>query len=101
MSPTSGIGRLVLQASRVGGARRYLPASQLRSIATYVYNNHATALSQIQSKAEPSSHDFKINATDMESVVTQMKELHAKVEAGGTAKAREKHLARGKMLPRE
>ncbi|MCJ1482011.1 hypothetical protein MMC06_002173 [Schaereria dolodes] len=30
-----------------------------------------------------------------------MNEMHAKIEDGGSTKAREKHIARGKMLPRE
>ena len=30
-----------------------------------------------------------------------MQALHKKIEAGGPAKAREKHIARGKMLPRD
>jgi 3-methylcrotonyl-CoA carboxylase beta subunit len=37
----------------------------------------------------------------MNEVIDGMKELHASAALGGTAKAREKHLARGKMLPRE
>lgn len=101
MPPVNGLGRVVLRASHNGGTRRILPARQMRSIATYVYANHARALSQIQSKAEPSSSDFKTNAQEMNAVVEQFKELHAKIEAGGSAKAREKHVARGKMLPRE
>ena len=30
-----------------------------------------------------------------------VQELHNNVEAGGSAKARDRHIARGKMLPRE
>ena len=31
----------------------------------------------------------------------RMRELHQKIESGGSVKARDKHIARGKMLPRE
>ena len=31
----------------------------------------------------------------------KMTELHARIEVGGPLKARDKHIARGKMLPRE
>ncbi len=37
----------------------------------------------------------------MGEVMARMQELHKKIEGGGSAKAREKHIARGKMLPRE
>jgi len=37
----------------------------------------------------------------MGEVTARMQELHQRVESGGPAKAREKHIARGKMLPRE
>jgi len=37
----------------------------------------------------------------MGEVMARVQELHQKIEAGGTAKARDKHIARGKMLPRE
>ena len=33
--------------------------------------------------------------------MARMEALHKKIEGGGSAKAREKHIARGKMLPRE
>lgn len=101
MSAVRVFGRFAVPAARVGGARRYLPTRQLRSIATYVHANHATALSQIQSKVETSSSDFQANAQDMDAVVARMREIHAKIEAGGGEKARQKHLDRGKMLARE
>ncbi|MCJ1287309.1 Methylcrotonoyl-CoA carboxylase beta chain, mitochondrial [Xylographa opegraphella] len=37
----------------------------------------------------------------MGEVMQKMTELHAKIEAGGPPKARDKHIARGKMLPRD
>ncbi|MCJ1392805.1 hypothetical protein MMC18_005676 [Xylographa bjoerkii] len=37
----------------------------------------------------------------MSEVMQKMTELHAKVEVGGPPKARDKHIARGKMLPRD
>ncbi len=37
----------------------------------------------------------------MGEVMARMQELHKKIEGGGSAKARDKHIARGKMLPRE
>ena len=37
----------------------------------------------------------------MQAVIDSMRSLHAKIEEGGPNKAKEKHIARGKMLPRE
>ena len=37
----------------------------------------------------------------MNEVMTRIEGLHEKIEGGGPVKAREKHLARGKMLTRE
>ena len=37
----------------------------------------------------------------MGEVVAGMERLHHKIEGGGPVKAKEKHLARGKMLARE
>ena len=33
--------------------------------------------------------------------MTRLQELHGQIERGGPEKARQKHEARGKMLPRE
>ncbi len=37
----------------------------------------------------------------MDELMARMTELHARIAQGGSQKAREKHVARGKMLPRE
>ena len=37
----------------------------------------------------------------MGEVMARMERLHNKIEGGGPVKAKEKHLARGKMLARE
>ena len=48
-----------------------------------------------------STSDFTENARQMGEVMARMERLHHKIEGGGPAKAKEKHLARGKMLARE
>ena len=55
----------------------------------------------LQSKLNPRSDDFRRNA---ESMRAQVDDLNAKLEQiaqGGGAAARDKHLSRGKLLPRE
>jgi len=77
-----------------------LPSSS-RSIANYTFAHHAQALSVLPSTVDTSSADFKDNAAQMDEVMGRMQELHSKIEQGGPAKARDKHIARGKMLVRE
>jgi 3-methylcrotonyl-CoA carboxylase beta subunit len=64
-------------------------------------SHHASAISILPTKVETSSSEYKSNASQFGEVMAQMQVLHEKIHEGGPAKAREKHLARGKMLPRE
>jgi 3-methylcrotonyl-CoA carboxylase beta subunit len=55
----------------------------------------------MKTKLDPGSEEFKANARAMAALVA---DLHARVERaalGGDTAAREKHVARGKLLPRE
>lgn len=74
---------------------------QRRSIATHPYSHHAIALSQLPTGIDTSSGDYEDNARKFGGVMARLQDLHSKIEQGGSQKAREKHLARGKMLPRE
>ena len=74
---------------------------QRRSIATHPYSHHAASLSILRTNVDTSSADYKSNVRQFGDVMAPMQELHRKVEQGGSQKAREKHVARGKMLPRE
>lgn len=72
-----------------------------RGIATHPHDHHASLLSVLSTTVDKSSTDYKENATQMAEVMTRTTALHEKIQEGGSAKAREKHIARGKMLPRE
>ena len=72
-----------------------------RGIATHPYNHHASLISVLSTTVDKSSADYKENAAQMAEVMTRTTGLHEKIQKGGSAKAREKHIARGKMLPRE
>lgn len=72
-----------------------------RAIATHVNNHHASSLSVMPTSVDKSSAVFRDNATQMGEVMARMQELHQTIEYGGPAKAKDKHIARGKMLPRE
>lgn len=83
---------------------RHIPNYQQRcerSIATHAHAHHASAVSILPTNVDTSTIDYKENATQMGEVMAKMNELHARVERGGPEKARQKHIARGKMLPRE
>ena len=57
-------------------------------------------MNQLQSKINTRSEDFKSNQTAMQNLVEDLKNVSHKIALGGGEKAREKHLARGKLLPR-
>jgi len=47
------------------------------------------------------SEDFCANARTMQALVGDLRDRVAEIEKGGGARARERHLSRGKLLPRE
>jgi 3-methylcrotonyl-CoA carboxylase beta subunit len=55
----------------------------------------------IKSKLNPRSAEFKANSERMRSLVGDLREKIQTVSQGGDAASRERHVARGKLLPRE
>jgi len=55
----------------------------------------------IKSQISPSSSAFRGNTARMQNLVAGMAEKAAQIAAGGPEDARSRHLARGKLLPRE
>ncbi len=55
----------------------------------------------LNSKINIRSDDFKSNQAAMQLLVDDLKQKAQQIALGGGLKAREKHLARGKLLPRE
>jgi 3-methylcrotonyl-CoA carboxylase beta subunit len=58
-------------------------------------------MSAIETELNARSAEFKANAERMRALVGDLKEKVALVSVGGDQAARDKHLARGKLLPRE
>ena len=58
-------------------------------------------MSVLQSSAIVGSEAFDENAAHMQAQVDDLKEKIAKISLGGHERAREKHLSRGKLLPRD
>lgn len=95
------LNRLSLLAYQQAAKRRPQWSNHRRSIATHPYSHHATALSVLPTSVDTSAADYKENARHFGDAMARLQELHGKIEIGGPQKAREKHVARGKMLPRE
>lgn len=83
--------------------RATLPSilSASRSIATHCPPNQASAISVLPTIVDPSTDEYKENARQMGEVISRLDELTKKIHQGGPPKAREKHLERKKMLPRD
>ncbi|REL32796.1 carboxyl transferase domain-containing protein [Thalassotalea euphylliae] len=58
-------------------------------------------MAKIQSKINPRSQEFLDNAAHMQQQVGDLNTTIADIQLGGGEKSRERHLARGKLLPRE
>lgn len=72
-----------------------------RTVATFTAPHQAQAISTIQTVVDTSSDEFRDNQRAMDEAMARLTELTAKVAEGGPLKAREKHLTRKKMLPRD
>src|SRR5712675_712703 len=58
-------------------------------------------MSVLKSQLNPRSSEFRTNSDRMKSLVEDLKNKIETVSQGGDAAARDRHVARGKMLPRE
>jgi 3-methylcrotonyl-CoA carboxylase beta subunit len=58
-------------------------------------------VSELKSHLSTKSETFRQNQSAMEALVTDFKEKIQQIQVGGGEKARQKHLARGKMLARD
>lgn len=55
----------------------------------------------IQSQLNPRGDEFRANAEHMRKLVADLREKTSAIARGGSEAARQKHIARGKLLPRE
>ena len=55
----------------------------------------------LKTSISPRSQDFLANSDAMQALVSNLEEKVGAISAGGSTKARDKHLARGKLLPRD
>src|SRR5258708_36738996 len=55
----------------------------------------------IETAIDPSGDEFRANAASLRAQTGELKALLARIAEGGGAQARERHVWRGKLLPRE
>ncbi len=55
----------------------------------------------LKTSINPRLEEFKVNSDAMQILVSDLQEKIATVSVGGSEKARDKHLSRGKLLPRD
>ena len=91
---------LLLRSRSLRGPETSLRSSR-RCIATFTHSQHAIAMSVLPTSVDKKSDLFKENDRSMSCLLNDMKDLHSRISLGGSEKARSKHVARGKMLPRE
>ena len=72
-----------------------------RCIATHVHSHQEAALSVINSAIDTSDETFKSNLQSHKDLIDHLTELQSNIALGGPAKAREKHVARKKLLVRD
>ncbi|KAI9683303.1 MAG: hypothetical protein M1822_006168 [Bathelium mastoideum] len=88
-------------AVRFAGRRRAQCPSQRRRIASYTHSHQAAQLSILPTAVDTSSEEYKTNSQQFNDLLSRMEELHNRIAQGGPQKARDKHVERGKMLPRD
>ena len=58
-------------------------------------------MTTLQTKINPASPEFAANTAAMRTLVEDLRTLLSRIAEGGGAKAQERHLSRGKLLPRQ
>ena len=58
-------------------------------------------MARIETKIDPKTREFRANAAQWQALADDLKTARANAALGGHEKARQKHLARGKLLPRD
>ena len=58
-------------------------------------------MAQIGSQIDPNSAEFRGNAEKMRALIAELQARRAEAALGGSEKSRERHVARGKLLPRD
>ncbi|KAK1085808.1 Methylcrotonoyl-CoA carboxylase beta chain, mitochondrial [Friedmanniomyces endolithicus] len=84
-------------------SRRTRPPAHLhlRPLATYTSPHQAAQLSILPTTVDPHSETYRDNAAAIGQLSANLTRLHSEAAKGGSEKARQKHIQRGKMLVRD
>src|SRR5262245_28237225 len=83
-------------------ARRPLRSTHARVTLSVDQNREGEdEVTQIVSSIDKNADEFRANAAGMQALVEELKQRRAEAAAGGPPRARERHVARGKLLPRD
>ncbi|KAF8460289.1 methylcrotonoyl-CoA carboxylase subunit beta [Kalaharituber pfeilii] len=88
-----------IRPSALTAIQRTTPS--IRPIATQSYTHFEKAVSVIRSNVDTSSEEYKQNAAQMADITDSLRQLHQRIKQGGPEKARQKHIERKKILPRD
>jgi 3-methylcrotonyl-CoA carboxylase beta subunit len=80
---------------------QHLLPSTRRSVASFTSPHQAAAIQRIPSNVDTSSDEFRENHKAMADLMSRMQDLTTTIQRGGPEKARQKHIQRNKMLPRD
>src|SRR5215475_2526606 len=64
-------------------------------------SRHGGSMTILASRIDTAAPEFRANAARMRALIAELAQRRAEAAAGGSDKARERHLARGKLLPRD
>src|SRR5580698_4794616 len=82
-------------------ARKFAPSGCARGRSVVESLPREGFVAVIKTTVDVASKEFRANQAAMRALVAELEAQRAKAAEGGSPQARERHLARGKLLPRE
>ena len=87
--------------SRVNHSSKAHNVFETRPVLPYSYRIDAVDMAILESKLNTTSPEFRASVVAMQALVDDLRAKVAELARGGGEEARQKHLSRGKLLPRE
>ena len=73
----------------------------IRKDAVRIVHRKGESLVSLESRIDPASAEFRANAAHMRALVDELTRRRAEAAEGGPPRTRERHVGRGKLLPRQ
>jgi 3-methylcrotonyl-CoA carboxylase beta subunit len=84
--------------------RQRMVGSRIHCVCTATgaaFRRRGRVMTILASRIDTAAPEFRANAARMRALVAELEQRRAEAAAGGSERARERHLARGKLLPRD